>query len=207
MRLFAGLELPGDVKDELAGLIERLRPSAPDAKWVPRDNLHLTLSFLGEVSEDRLAPISGALREAASSVAGPIATRLDGSGAFPTHRRARVVWVGLDDPAGRIARAAAAVAGALEPLGFPKEKRAWTAHLTIARLRTPADVTEVLRTQVPERRFEVAGVTLFRSRLARPSPTYEALERFDLGPDGPSIRSLRSLRSPRQRGSSRPSGT
>jgi 2'-5' RNA ligase len=182
MRLFAGLELPGDIKDELATVIDRLRPSAPNAKWVPRDNLHLTFAFLGEVAQERLGEIAGALRDAVAKVAGPIGTALEGSGAFPSPRRARVVWVGLADPDERIAGAAGKVASALEPLGFPKEKRAWTAHLTLARLRVPGDVTHLLEDPIPSSSFDVEGVTLFRSRLARPAPTYEAVERFPFGP-------------------------
>jgi 2'-5' RNA ligase len=178
MRLFAGLELPGDVKAELAALIERMRPSAPNAKWVPRDNLHLTFSFLGEVTEELVPDIAAALRDAAASVPGPIATGLDGAGAFPSPRRARVIWVGLDDPGHELAGAAAAVAEALEPLGFAKEKRSWTAHLTLARFRVPGNVGDLLSEPVAETRFDADGVTLFRSRLARPSPTYESLERF-----------------------------
>lgn len=181
MRLFAGIDMPPPVKDAMAALIEKLRPRAPDAKWVPRDNLHVTLSFLGEVPEDRLGEIGGALTEAAKAVAGPIPTAVQGSGAFPSPRRARVLWVGLEDGVGRLVKLADEVATSLEPLGFPHEKRDWTAHLTLARFRTPASVAQLLDEPVPTLPFEVPEVTLFRSRLARPAPTYEALHRFALG--------------------------
>ena len=111
---------------------------------------------------------------------GPIPTELRGIGAFPSSRRARVVWVGLDDPDGRIASVANAVASALEPVGFPREQRPWTAHLTLARMRVPGNVAEVLRHAVPGGTFDADAVTLFRSRLARPAPRYEALKRFPL---------------------------
>jgi 2'-5' RNA ligase len=91
-----------------------------------------------------------------------------------------VLWVGLEDGEGRLAALAAAVAEALRPIGFPPEKRAWAAHLTLARLRTPANVATVLDEPVPTIPFKVAEVTLFRSRLARPSPTYETLTRLPL---------------------------
>jgi 2'-5' RNA ligase len=180
MRLFVGLALPDEIKDELAALIERMRAAAPDAKWVPRDNLHLTFSFLGEVGEERVPAIADALRGAAASVRGPIPTRLHGTGAFPSPRRARVVWVGLDDGEGRIGKLAEAVATAVEPLGYPKEKRPWTAHLTLARLRVPGNVSELLGETVAESSFNVSEVTLYRSRLARPAPHYEPLQRFPL---------------------------
>ena len=181
MRLFVGIDMPPAIKDEMAALIERLRPAAPEAKWVPRDNLHVTLSFLGEVKEERLEDLEPALAGAAGSVPGPIPTGVEGSGAFPSARRARVLWVGLEDGAGRLAALAAAVASALEPLGFPPEKRLWAAHLTLARFRVPGNAAALLETAVPALRFEVAEATLFRSRLARPAPRYEPLRLFSLG--------------------------
>ncbi len=179
MRLFVGIDMPAAVKDQMAALIEHLRPGAPDAKWVPRDNLHVTLSFLGEVREE--GEIGAAVASAAASVQGPIPTALDESGAFPSPRRARVLWVGLEDGEGRLVALANAVAAALEPLGFPREKRAWTAHLTLARFRLPGNVTAMLEEPIPGLPFEVREATLFRSKLARPAPTYEPLQSLPLG--------------------------
>lgn len=180
MRLFVAVDLPATVKDELGRVIERARPSMPDAKWVPRDNLHLTLSFLGEVAEERVDGIVEALRGAAGSLR-PFTASLAGSGAFPTKRRARVLWIGLESDQDQLPALANAVAGALEPLGFPREARAWTAHLTLARLRTPGDVSGVLPIPVEPNTIDVTAVTLFRSRLARPAPRYEPVARVPLG--------------------------
>ncbi len=181
MRLFVGIDMPAAIKDATAALIERIRPWASDAKWVPRDNLHVTLSFLGEVKEERLPELESALTKAAASVPGPIPTAPQGSGAFPSARRARVLWVGLEDEGGKLAGLAAAVTAALEPLGFLPEKRAWAAHLTLARFRVPGDARALLEEPVPGDAFEVAETTLFRSKLARPAPAYEPLRRFPLG--------------------------
>lgn len=176
-----GIDLPSKIKIDLAALIDMLRPAAPQAKWVPRDNLHLTLSFLGEVKEERLEEMRSALARAALSIPGPIETSLKESGAFPSVRRARVLWVGLADQDGRLGALAGAVASGLEPLGFAPEKRAWTPHLTLARFRVPGDASQLLGAMVPETAFAIPEATLFRSRLARPAPAYEALERFPLG--------------------------
>lgn len=183
MRLFVGVDLPGEVKDALAALIERLREHAPDAKWVPRDNLHLTMSFLGEVEERRVPLILDALTDAGAGQPGWIETALHGSGAFPSPRRARVLWAGLDDADGRLASLADAVASTLEPIGFARERRAWTPHLTIARFRTPGDATAMAETPVDPIAFTVRAITLFRSRLGRPAPRYEIVATRGLGRD------------------------
>lgn len=176
MRLFVALDLPGRVKDALARVIDELRPLAPKAKWVPRENLHLTLAFLGETPEERLAEISGAIAGAVSELV-DFRTHLEGAGVFPSPRRARVLWVGLADAAGGIAALADAVSAALEPLGFSRESRPFVAHLTLARLREPAPLA-VPGLELDSTPFQVERVTLFRSHLARPAPRYSALATF-----------------------------
>lgn len=179
MRLFVAVDLPATAKDELERVVERLRPSMPDAKWVPRDNIHLTLSFLGEVAEERIDGIVTALGDAVGSLR-PFGANLAGSGAFPSRRRARVLWAGLESDQDQLPALADAVAAALDPLGFAREARAWTAHLTLARFRTPADVSGLLPIAIEPNTVAVKDVTLFRSRLARPAPRYESVARVPL---------------------------
>lgn len=180
MRLFVAIDLSEAVKDELSRVIEALRPGAPEAKWVPRDNLHLTLAFLGEVGEQRLRAVSTAVGSVAGGVAA-FESRLEEVGTFPSPRRARVVWVGLADAGGGLAGLADACAEALEPLGFPPERRAFTPHLTLARFRRPADASRLPEVGIDPAPFAVEALTLFRSHLARPAPRYEALAEFPLG--------------------------
>lgn len=151
---------------------EVLRPAVPGARWVPRQNLHVTLQFLGET--DLAGEVAAALGPAAATVT-RFQTRLVEMGAFPSARRARVIWVGLDDAAGGLASLAATVASALQPLGFGAEDRPFTAHLTVARLKVPAPATGVTDVKPAPVPFEVDRVTLFRSYLGRPAPRYEAL--------------------------------
>lgn len=181
MRLFVGVALPGGVKDSLARFIEDARGVVPDAKWVPRDNLHVTVAFLGEVDDARVPRILDALAVSAADLKGPIETAVRGSGAFPSPRRARVLWAGLDDPEQRLAGLADAVSTTLEPLGFPKETRAWSAHVTVARFRAPRDASSMLAAAPEPVGFVVPSVTLFRSRLARPAPRYEIVGERELG--------------------------
>ncbi|MGH2727531.1 MAG: 2'-5' RNA ligase family protein, partial [Actinomycetota bacterium] len=86
-------------------------------------------------------------------------------------------WVGLEAQDQRLHGVADVVAVALEPLGFPREARAWTPHLSIARLRTPASLAPLPPASPRPLAFDVAEITLFRSRLARPAPRYEPVAR------------------------------
>lgn len=178
MRLFVAVDLPPDVKAAAGTVIERLRPVAPEAKWVPEENLHVTIAFLGETP--LVEEISAAVDSAAASLR-PFSSALNGLGTFPSARRARVVWLALDGEPGYGA-VAAAVWRELRPLGFEPEGRAFAAHLTIARLRAPAPFTAT--TEVPSLGFDVDALTLFRSRLARPAPTYEPVRMAPFGGAG-----------------------
>jgi len=108
-------------------------------------------------------------------------TRVVELGAFPSPRRARVLWVGLDDPDRRLAAIAASLDERLAR-DFPPEKRAFAAHLTVARF-DPAVVVEddVAGLTVESRPFAVDRVVLYRSHLRRPAPVYEPLATFGLG--------------------------
>ena len=175
-RLFVAVELPGAVKDELARAAEQLRARIANASWPPRENLHLTLAFLGSVDEARVVAISDGLASAVSELV-DFTTTLTELGAFPSKRRARVVWAGLADAAGGLRGLADAVGTTLEPVGFEREKRAFQPHVTIARLRHqgPVDLDGV---QIAPMRFPVERITLFESTLGRPSARYDAVATF-----------------------------
>src|SRR5262245_6799886 len=95
-----------------------------DVRWADREQLHVTLKFLGAVPDDRVAALSSALDAAVADLA-PVALEVAGLGAFPGPTRPRVLWVGIRTGAGELARLAAAVDRALAPLGFPPEARAF----------------------------------------------------------------------------------
>ena len=180
MRVFVAIGLPAYVQESLGSVVERLRPSAAGEKWVPAQNLHATIAFLGEVRDDRVLAIGDTVGAAVAPLPA-VDTRTDGAGAFPSARRARVLWAGLADDGDRLAVTAAAVTAALEPLGFGPEKRPWAAHVTLARFRVPRDASALIASAaVPQLRFTVDEITLYRSRLARPSPVYEPVARFPL---------------------------
>ena len=126
--------VPGDaVREAVTVVVDRLRPLGPSVAWVPAANLHVTLQFLGNQPEERLAAATEALH-AAAAVSAPIEVPLHGIGAFPGLERPRILWVGLALGALEVRALQERVAIALAREGFPREDRAWHPHLTIGRV-------------------------------------------------------------------------
>jgi 2'-5' RNA ligase len=179
LRLFVAFDVPQAVPDAAENAVARWRERFPRAKWVPKQNQHVTLKFLG-ATWPRLVPW---VHETVAMVArehAPVPTRVLGLGAFPNARRARVLWVGLDDAEGRLARIAADLDEVLSP-EFPPEKRGFTPHLTVARFDPPVELEGLEDVEPVSEPFEIDRIVLYRSHLRRPAPVYEQLESFSLG--------------------------
>lgn len=145
MRLFLALNLEPDIRRAVADATAPLRAEAPELGWVADGRLHLTLKFLGEQAEDRVAAIRAAMDDVARRHRA-FALRLGGGvGAFPNFRRPRVVWMGVNaDPKLELLHHDVEVA--CEALGFELEGRAFRPHLTLARVRdkVPAEALKKL---------------------------------------------------------------
>jgi len=179
-RLFVAVAIPAGTADAVEAAIGTWREAFPRARWVPRENWHVTLAFLGSTSP-RLVPwVLEQLAEVAERT--PVfETRVRGLGAFPSTDRARVLWVGLEDDPGSIHGLATAVRRALAR-EFPPEARPFSAHLTVAR-SDPAVALPSAFAQTPleSDRFEVEALALMRSRTRRTAPIYERVATLALG--------------------------
>ena len=177
-RLFVALELPDHVRDALDRGVAPWREGLKGVRWGPSENWHVTLLFLGATEEARIPWIEEQLAEAARPTPS-FTTSVDRFGAFPTVRRASIVWAGLDDAEGHIARLATAVADTLET---PLEHEPFSAHVTVGRAHRPIRLPDgFVNAGIDGDPFEVAGVVLFRSHLGGGPPRYEALSRLPLG--------------------------
>jgi 2'-5' RNA ligase len=190
MRLFLGIDLSDSVASAAAAIADDLRRRIANAtpraslRWVPVDNLHVTVWFLGEVPEPQTDALVDALRPALRLE--PFTLRVAGAGLFPRGGAPRVVWLGL--PEGR--RELIAVHDRLRPrlvsLGFEPEKRPYDPHLTIARVKdvarqdVPAVRGIVAETGADAGRCRVDAVALFRSRTSPHGAQYERLLRVPL---------------------------
>lgn len=181
MRLFIALTPPPEVQRAVWDAFAPLRARALPVKWVPSDGIHLTLKFLGEVDEGRLAKLGDALVDAVAG-ARAISLVVRGAGAFPDARRPRVFWAGVEpDPAIELLQDR--VERVFAPLGFPTEARAFRPHLTLGRAgkgagaREFAEVAESLEGLAVEAAAVLDGVDLMRSVLRPDGAVYQRVHR------------------------------
>ena len=190
MRLFVGVELDDEVRGAAAAAGERLREklqrASPGfaARWIPPDNLHITLWFIGETSDERATAIAEALRAPFTIPA--FTLTLERCGAFPPSGPLRVLWIGAPAGGSSMGGLYGEVRDRLAPLGFTPERRPYTAHLTIARMKesgkaSPRELRGILAEHPAACGATVVrDVTLFRSRLSPRGAVYEPLLRVPL---------------------------
>jgi 2'-5' RNA ligase len=144
LRTFIAIRLDAELEENLGRTQDRLREQmAPrSVRWVRPGGIHLTLKFLGDTPLDKVDEVKVALVRAAGQGA-PFTFSVAGLGCFPNARRPRVVWVGLDEPTGALARLREAVEAEVAPLGFPTERRPFSPHLTLGRVNRRASKSEV----------------------------------------------------------------
>jgi 2'-5' RNA ligase len=179
MRSFLAINLPDKVKSDLGEIIARLRNAGPPARWVPAENLHVTVKFLDEIRDDQVDPIAGAVTAAVGDTH-PFNLQLSGFGFFPNERNARVFWIGISEGFDPLRTLAREIDRQLNALGFEREKRPFAAHITLARLREPGAVerlasaaSHVLYESEPIR---VAQVDLMKSVLSPKGASYSVLQ-------------------------------
>ena len=179
MRLFVAVNLPREERDRLYAETRVLREAGLPVRWVAAESLHITLKFLGEVPEQRAGAVQAAVEEAATRHA-PFTLSLGGIGAFRNLRRPRVVWLGIHG-APELLALQADVESALEPLGFVKEQRPFSPHLTLGRAEDRARASgfaalESIAQRVSyEATVDVASADLMLSKLMRGGARYERM--------------------------------
>jgi len=184
VRAFVALRVSDEVEAALAEFVESMRASSSGVRWVRPANLHLTLRFLGDrVAAEQLDRLNHALEEIAGDTP-PFVVEVRGTGTFPNSERPQVVWVGL--VSGALEELARRVEAAAVRCGFRPERRPFSPHLTIGRVRHRrgwATVRHAL-TEAAERDFGTTradSMVLYRSVLGPESSTYTELARYALG--------------------------
>jgi 2'-5' RNA ligase len=179
LRLFVAALPSAPVRESLEASLGE-RPDSDAVRWIDPESWHLTLQFLGSVERDMIDRIRLACAFAAGRVR-PFEVTLSDVGAFPSERRARVVWIGVRDPESRLEALATALQDQTAKLGFEPEEREFHAHLTIGRLRNPADVVPIVSSmEVADIGAEVAEIALMQSVPGPGAAAYSVIDTFPM---------------------------
>ena len=183
IRSFIAVELPAEVKAGLTRLQNQLKAGKHSpVKWVNPNSIHLTLKFLGDVPVNKINEITGAMETAAREIP-PFQLEVKDLGVFPNLNKVRVVWVGMSGDITQLSRLQQRLESNLAALGFAPETRAFTPHLTLARLReqTTPDERQNFGQLIGSTKFEsvykfrVDSINLMRSQLTREGAIYSCL--------------------------------
>ena len=180
MRTFIAIDLPEPLHLALAEAQRAFRSACPEARWTRPEGIHLTLKFLGEISDAQLRQAVEALHAIGPISAFPV--ELKGFGFFPQARRPRVFWAGIEAPPA-LAELAERVERAMEKVGFLREERPFTPHLTLARFNVPRpqpalEAALASREAASLGRFEASEFFLFESKLSPNGAQYRKVSRF-----------------------------
>jgi 2'-5' RNA ligase len=179
MRAFIAIELPESLRAALGQAQQAFRSACPEARWTRPDSIHLTLKFLGEISD---AQVKQAMEGLARVSFEPFSVEIKGFGFFPQKRRPHVFWAGVAAPPA-LGELAARVEGEMEKAGFLREQRVFTPHLTLARFEVPRPqpgLEAALARQEPTSlgSFTASEFFLFESKLSPQGAVHRKVLRF-----------------------------
>ena len=185
MRLFFALKVSDAIKTDIAAAVQAFPLRNPPWRWIPTGNMHLTLKFLGEVDE-RILPDLKAVAEDAAKQVKPFRVAYGAFGGFPNLSNPRVIFFEAKEGKRGLSEIAHLLESGVEPLGIDRERRPFTAHLTLARIKEPLPrgMVERIATVPPLPPTAVQDVdrfVLMQSHLAREGATYEEMGSFPIG--------------------------
>jgi 2'-5' RNA ligase len=176
MRLFIAVFPPADLQAAAYRAADPMRPGHDAVAWVRKENLHYTMRFLGDVDGAGAVRAATAMRDAAAS-RHKFGAALGGFGAFPSAKRARVLWIGMLQGAEPMRLLASALDASLVRHGFEPAEESFEPHLTVGRVRAPGDWTaRLLDAPTVEARFQVDRMKLVSSVLAPGGSRYETVD-------------------------------
>ena len=193
VRVFIALPIPPPLKSELERVVQYLADQVPvGVRWVGVDGIHLTLKFLGNINPTRIEDITEAMRRASLTYS-HFSLHMSGLGTFPNERRPRVIWAGVQGDLELLGKLQAGIEAEVSGLGFPRENRPFSPHLTLGRVRDQSAGSERLGIGAaisnysvdPTEPWLVQSVRLVQSNLGPGGATYSDLASVPLvgGPE------------------------
>ena len=184
-RVFCAIEIPEQIRQRISQHGQQLHQALPDVQvsWTKPENIHLTLKFFGNISQERVLQLSAAASRAVEGF-DPFAVRIEGVGAFPTRGPARVLWIGVNDSTGMLAKLQRKLDDECEREDFEREARAFNPHFTVARMRSPrgaralADKHNQIGFEPVD--IEVNRLVVFRSQLSPKGSRYSIISEHPL---------------------------
>ncbi|MEI6519248.1 MAG: RNA 2',3'-cyclic phosphodiesterase [bacterium] len=185
MRLFIAIDLSADIQAENSRLVKELGlREYSGVRIVPSQNIHLTLKFIGDFDDRKIPGLCAAIRESIAEVS-PFRITLNSCGVFPPRDNVNVVWTGVSDKAGKLNNLVNQIDETCLLFNIQKEKRSFTPHLTIARVKRECRDSEVIRRKIQlaipkEITQTVNEIILFASDLRSTGSVYTVVEKFEL---------------------------
>ena len=184
IRSFIAIDFPEEIRKALEDIQKELKQCGAGVRWVKPGSIHLTLKFLGNIHPAQVEDIALAVAQEIRDEP-PITLGAAGLGAFPSRRKPRVIWIGMEGEVQRLTRIQTRVENALEPLGFVREKRGFRPHLTIGRVKDrrklQALIDAMAELKIPEfDSFDVTEIILYKSDLRPTGAIYTKLHRMSL---------------------------
>jgi RNA 2',3'-cyclic 3'-phosphodiesterase len=184
IRSFLAIDLPTEIKEQLAGQIRILSPDTSGIKWVDPRQIHLTLKFFGSISEEMIDKII----ESAKKVTlrrEPFSLSLKGVGGFPHIRRPRIIWAGLSSNLEALLKLGEELEIAFKQIGFARENRPFHPHLTLGRNKTNQPNEKLFQrlsgwVEEESEPFGVEEIILYKSDLKPFGPVYSKICSFPL---------------------------
>ncbi len=186
MRVFIAIGLPLAIRNKLAEIQDQLSLILPKIAWVAAPNLHLSLKFLGEITNAQLCNTQQIIQQRVkSSLAFEI--KLETLGYFPNSQQPRIIWIGTHQPPVELSQLVNQIETDLYTLGLAKEKRTFQAHISLGRIKNHLgdriwreNLKNINNTLSDAHlKFKVTGITLFQSQLGRQGATYSILKELN----------------------------
>jgi 2'-5' RNA ligase len=185
LRLFLAIAVSPEIRGSLERAVNRLRESRAAVRWLKPDAVHQTVKYLGDTPEDDLDGLIRSMRSVCADVV-PFPITVTGLGAYPDARRPRIVWAAVREPSGTLQQLWKDTEEAAHTLGWQREKRGFTPHITLGRVKGSMNIPrlrEIIRSMENEHwgEQEVRNLVLYRSHLKPGGAEYEIVHVFPFG--------------------------